>query len=430
MKLLTGILTLCCAIAISIVAGYFSIVGMMALFAGSAIMIGCMMTTLEASKLVAAGWLHSNWKNHHVSKLHKGYLTTAIVTLMLITAMGIFGFLSAAHLSAAAPTAGLDIQLQTQQSRLDQLNADKTRLQQRLATMDAAVNSFIKNDKASSSMHAQATQASERKSISTKMDADDAEITKLMTTMAPLKVQASGAEAKLGPLKYVAALFGWKDPEAAVKLLILMLMFAFDPLAIVLMISATITLGEWKNPEPAVEAAAADLPVAEPPIEAAPPIEAVEPLPVIVEPAVEEVIEVPPPVVAQYSTPQEINIGSIAIEDLIADPEPAVEPLIVPEIIPSPKPRLETLDPQADIFARERHLTDDEIKTYIQEKSSETAEQTTKERLIELLERNPALLEELIVVADEVRSENEPLEAKDAPTQNISGQDAITKWWP
>ena len=86
------ILTLLVAIAISVVAAWYSILGLMAIFAAAAIPIAIMGAVLEVGKLVTASWLYQNWNT--VPKLLKGYLTTAVVVLMFITSMGIFGFLS------------------------------------------------------------------------------------------------------------------------------------------------------------------------------------------------------------------------------------------------------------------------------------------------------------------------------------------------
>ena len=103
MILFTALITLSLAITISIVAAYISVSGMMALFSGEAIIVCGMMLALEAGKLNAAHWLHSNWKNKTVGVLHKAYLLIAVLVLMLITSIGIYGFLSKGHLDEKAP---------------------------------------------------------------------------------------------------------------------------------------------------------------------------------------------------------------------------------------------------------------------------------------------------------------------------------------
>jgi len=98
--MLFPIITFVTAIAIAGIAAWFSIVGLMAIFAASALPVALMAGSLEVGKLVAASWVYRNWKRAPL--LLKTYLTIAVVVLMFITSMGIFGFLSKAHLEQAA----------------------------------------------------------------------------------------------------------------------------------------------------------------------------------------------------------------------------------------------------------------------------------------------------------------------------------------
>jgi len=93
-----GWLTLIVALAISGVAAWYSIVGLMAIFAAAAIPIAIMGGVLEVGKLLTASWLYQNWKI--APRLLKTYLTAAVIVLMFITSMGIFGFLSKAHIES------------------------------------------------------------------------------------------------------------------------------------------------------------------------------------------------------------------------------------------------------------------------------------------------------------------------------------------
>jgi hypothetical protein len=95
-------LTFLSAISISSVAVWYSIIGLMAIFSASPIAIAIMGGTLEVGKLVAAVWLHQSWRLPDTKRWMKNYLTVAVVVLMLITSMGIFGFLSKAHIEHAA----------------------------------------------------------------------------------------------------------------------------------------------------------------------------------------------------------------------------------------------------------------------------------------------------------------------------------------
>ena len=241
MKMFGGLLTLFLALVISGVAAYFSVVGLAAIFAATYWAVVVMGVSLEAGKLVAAGWLHANWHNSAVNKLHKSYMTMAVVVLMIITALGIYGFLSKGHLEQQASGAPVALQIAQREARLEQLNVQVQSLNARQTQLDTAVNSIIA-DNATGGLRARRQQTSERAEITRGVEAANAEINAITTELVPLKLEVAGVEAKLGPIKYLADAFGWEDPEAAVRLVILLLMFAFDPLAVVLVISAIITI--------------------------------------------------------------------------------------------------------------------------------------------------------------------------------------------
>jgi len=114
MRLIFGIWTMIVALTVSVVAAYYSIVGLTAIFAAAVIPIIIMGATLEIAKVTAAVWLHSFWQEG--AFLTKAYLVSAVVILMFITSMGIFGFLSKAHIEQAANSGGLVAQIE----RVDQ----------------------------------------------------------------------------------------------------------------------------------------------------------------------------------------------------------------------------------------------------------------------------------------------------------------------
>src|SRR6056297_662369 len=115
--MLIGILTLITALAISTVAIYYSVAGLVAIFAAAAIPIMIMGGVLEVSKLVTAVWLHRNW--HQATWWLKTYLSTAVVILMLITSMGIFGFLSKAHIEQTSGAQQDLAQIEQVQERIE-----------------------------------------------------------------------------------------------------------------------------------------------------------------------------------------------------------------------------------------------------------------------------------------------------------------------
>lgn len=249
MKLFFGLITFALALVISAVAAYFSVVGLAALFAAAFWPVVIMGSALEAGKLVAATWLKFNWRNPGVGALHKTYLTMAVSVLMVITALGIYGFLAKGHLEQEAPLASVELQIARIEQRVSQMRGERDRLDVRLKQLDQSVDTILNNSKntrdAQAALRARQQQQKERDQIRGEQTAKDGEINKLTDQLVPLRTAANDVSAKLGPVKYVAKLFGWTDPTTAVQLVILLIMFAFDPLAVVLLLSGAITMGEW-----------------------------------------------------------------------------------------------------------------------------------------------------------------------------------------
>ncbi len=253
MKLYTGIFTLLVGILISCVAAYFSIIGLTALFAAAGVSIIIMGASLELGKIVAATWLKMNWADKTIPWLHKGYLLLAVATLMVITSIGIYGFLAAGHLEQKAPLAGLNLESSQFETRLAQKTSENDRLLKRMDQIDKNINSFIDQGSASRGLSASQSLKHERDQLAAQVDANNAEINQLNEKLAPLKAQSSMVEAKLGPVKYFSNLIGYGDnPEVAVQFVILLIMIPFDLLAVVLILSGMISINQWrdeKNPK-------------------------------------------------------------------------------------------------------------------------------------------------------------------------------------
>jgi len=129
---LFGFWTLFVALSISVVAAYYSIVGLAAIFAAALIPIIVMGSVLEVAKITTAVWLHTNWSTSN--SLIKVYLTSATIILMLITSMGIFGFLSKAHIEQTA----IGGEFQAKIEQIDQsILTEEATVERNLAQMDA-----------------------------------------------------------------------------------------------------------------------------------------------------------------------------------------------------------------------------------------------------------------------------------------------------
>lgn len=240
-------LLLITAIALSGIAAYYSIAGLCAIFAAAVIPVAIMGSVLEVSKLVVSSWLYRNWDT--TPKLLRTYFTTAIAVLMLLTSMGIFGFLSKAHVDqnlvsgdVVARLSILDEQIKTEKENINEARKIITQL-------DLQVNETIARsgrDSTSAGVDRSVTlrraQAKERGQAQAQILSTQKEIDRLNKERAPIAAQVREVEAEVGPVKYIAQLiYGEAQDqstlEAAVRLVILLIVFVFDPLAVLMFIA-------------------------------------------------------------------------------------------------------------------------------------------------------------------------------------------------
>ena len=244
------ILTFISAISISIIAAAYSIIGLATLFAGAVVPIIAMGSALEIGKLVAASWLYQNWQND-VPKLLKTYLFTAIIVLIFITSMGIFGFLSKAHLDQVKPTSSNTIKIKAIDNQIVRQQNTIDRSEKTLTQLDKSIEVFLDNDFASRGLKERQKQEEERKQLNIAIKNASDEIAKLSNEKANLQLAQDKIEAEVGPIKYVAELIYGDTAEnhfdEAVRIVILILIFVFDPLAVLLLIAANISLKQWRT---------------------------------------------------------------------------------------------------------------------------------------------------------------------------------------
>ena len=237
------------ALAITSVAGYFSILGLMAIFPASPVAIAAMGIVLELAKLVTASWVYRNWKI--ANKLLKTYFTIAVVVLSFITSMGVFGYLSKAHIEHT--TVGGSAQLQ-----IAQLESQKTAAERRLKNAQTSLDTLDRLTTGENILDAnfiRNRQKRERAALNNEIEGATTDIQAIETNLIPLKTESLVLEAEVGPIKYVAELFYGSGDNAtidkAVRMMIIILIFVFDPLAILLIIAANMTfLGLTKREEP------------------------------------------------------------------------------------------------------------------------------------------------------------------------------------
>jgi hypothetical protein len=248
--------TLLFALCISAVAAYYSIAGLMAIFAGAAVSIAVMGGVLEVGKLVAASWLYNNWSD--APRLLKGYLTASVVVLMFITSMGIFGYLSKAHLEQVQPGGDFSAKIEKIEFDISQQQKRIGRAQGVLDQFDEALKRYFDKDYITRGLKERKKQEPERKGLQAEIKDASANIDNLAAEKFKIRKEIRGVEAEVGPLKYIAELLygeeeAKKHLDKSVRLIIIILIFVFDPLAVLLVIAGNISLAKLRKPNDSTE---------------------------------------------------------------------------------------------------------------------------------------------------------------------------------
>ena len=242
-----ALIVLAVAIAISGVAAFYSIVGLMAIFSASSVSIAVMGSVLEVGKLATASWLYQNWKK--VPRFLKYYLTGAVVILMFITSMGIFGYLSKSHIDAGTGTSELYVKLERLESNIESERKSISRAEGQLEKLDFALERYIELNAVSKGLRKRDEQKPERDALSQTVNESQDKIDIYLDERAEIQLKIKSFEVEVGPLKYISALlFGESDSvnylDKAVRYVIILLIFVFDPLAVLMLIAANISLKE------------------------------------------------------------------------------------------------------------------------------------------------------------------------------------------
>ena len=244
------IITFISAISISLIAAGYSILGLATLFAGAAVPIIAMGSALEVGKLVAASWLYHNWKTD-IPRSLKAYLFTSIIVLIFITSIGIFGFLSKAHLDQVKPTSSNNIKIELLDKQINQQNLIIERAEKSLNLLDKALEVYIDKEYVTRGLKERKKQEEERNNLNTAINEASDTIAELTNKKAELELSQDKIEAEVGPIKYVAELIYGEQAQdnfdKSVRFVILILIFVFDPLAVLLLIAANISLRQWRK---------------------------------------------------------------------------------------------------------------------------------------------------------------------------------------
>lgn len=238
------------ALLISGIAEYFAIAGLVAIFSSSPIASMVLGGALAVGKLVAASWVYRNWST--APKMLLYYFTLAVITLSLITSMGIFGYLSKAHLDHSLVIGDSSSQVEIIEERIKTEDQNIASYRNDLKILDAQIQKYTELGSVTRSVKAREQQKKERETLVSKLEESQNKISKYREELLPLKSETRKIEAEIGPIKYIAELvYGSSTQDIidkAVRLTIIIIIFVFDPLAILLLIAANMELKKKDQP--------------------------------------------------------------------------------------------------------------------------------------------------------------------------------------
>lgn len=243
--MLMAYLTLFSGLFISAVAIYYSVSGLTAIFAASVIPIVIMGTSLEVGKLVASVWLKQNWSQ--APKLLRSYLISAVAILMLITSMGIFGYLSKAHTDQSLVSGDVMSKIAVYDEKIktekDNIDANRKALKQMDEAVDQVMARSTTEGGADKAVAIRRSQQKERSRLTAEIGESQKKISAITEQRAPIAAEVRKVEAEVGPIKYIAAFIYGDNPdenvlEKAVRWVIILIVVVFDPLAVILLLAS------------------------------------------------------------------------------------------------------------------------------------------------------------------------------------------------
>ena len=248
-------LALFSGLTLSVVAEYYSILGLTSIFSAAVIPVVIMGIALGLGKITATLWLKQNWKIAPWSM--RIYLFTAIVVLMIVTSMGIFGFLSKAHSDQSLVSGDVQAKISVYDEKIktakDNIDANRKALKQMDESVDQIMGRSQDEKGADKAVALRRTQQKERARLQSEIQAEQKTISQLSEERAPIAAEVRKVEAEVGPIKYIAQfVYGETNEgllEKAVTWVIIILIIVFDPLAVILLLSSQISFQNFRERE-------------------------------------------------------------------------------------------------------------------------------------------------------------------------------------
>ena len=248
--------TLISGLTVSAVAIYYSVAGLVAIFSAAVIPIIVMGVALEVSKLAGTVWLKQNWTR--APYFIRAYLLAAIAILMLITSMGIFGFLSKAHSDQSLVSGDVQSRIAVYDEKIktakDNIDANRKALKQMDEAVDQVMGRSSDEKGADKAVAIRRGQQKERARLQTEIAAEQKIISQLSEERAPIAAEVRKVEAEVGPIKYIANFIYGDNPDAnvlekAVTWVIIIIVIVFDPLAVILLLASQYSFQWFRKQE-------------------------------------------------------------------------------------------------------------------------------------------------------------------------------------
>lgn len=233
------------AFTLSGIAAYYSIIGLIAIFSGAPLPVAVMGASLEVAKLVTASWLYRNWSDS--PRWMKYYFFVAVVILMIITSLGIFGYLSKAHIDSTIGNDNVVLEIKEIEQLVQIQQKNISNAQRSLDNLDDAVEKSRPENMAA----LRTRQQRERDRLLKEISTANAEIKTLNSSMVEKKKEQIKLESDIGPLKYIAELvYGKSDDshfDSAVRFVIILLVIVFDPLAVLMVVAVNYNISKLRQ---------------------------------------------------------------------------------------------------------------------------------------------------------------------------------------
>jgi hypothetical protein len=251
---LIAYLTLLSGLAISGVAEYYSIMGLIAIYPAALTPIVIMGIVLGLGKISGTVWLKQNWE--WSPNFLKAYVLPAILVLMMITSLGVFGFLSKAHSDQSLVSGDVQSKVAVYDEKIktekENIEANRKALKQMDEGVDSVLGRSTSEQGADKAMALRRAQQKERSRLQNEISQSQKSISELNDARAPIAAEVRTVEAEVGPIKYIAHLFYGENPDAnvlekSVIWVTVLIVVVLDPLAVVLLLASQYSFQQFRE---------------------------------------------------------------------------------------------------------------------------------------------------------------------------------------